>query len=451
MGIGVKEISKARFDCLAGYARSPYIVLLVEELTWMATDDERVVALLTRDREDEDFGWVAMGRDERLRYRAVEVQASLPTRQDAEASLRQALDRLAAAPDAEFYQGDADGAPVDFFTPVVEADRLHPTFKILTEAERYAPAREAISAMMRYHEDADGNFVQQFQTTGFDARLWELYIFAVMTELGFARNGEGAVPDFILTSLYGDIAIEATTANRAVRAAPAMPTSKDAFLEYLHNYIPIKLARALNRKLRREPPYWNAPDIQNTPFVLALQDFHAPGAMRMIVPAATEFVFGVRHSAQEGGETRIERLVEHRYEALVEPSGFFGFEGSENISAVILNPQGTITKFNRMGYLAGFGSRNIRMVKFGVAHGEGNAEDPRPRKFRQEVQADDYTESWVEGMVVLHNPHAKVPFHPRQIPGAAHEFLQPDGRIMTLMPMFHPLYSQTEITVENVL
>ena len=116
----MKEISKARFDCLAGYARSPHIVFIVEELNWMATDDERVVALLTRDRVDEDFGWVAMGRDERFRYRAVDVRASLPTREDAEASIREALDRLAVAPDEEFHQGDATGLRSIFSRPLLK-------------------------------------------------------------------------------------------------------------------------------------------------------------------------------------------------------------------------------------------------------------------------------------------------------------------------------------------
>jgi hypothetical protein len=126
----VKEISKARFDCLAGYARSPHIVLIVEELNWMATDDERVVALLTRDRVDEDFGWVAMGQDERLRYRAVDVRASLPTREDAEVSLREVLDRLAVAPDEE-PSGRRRRCSGRFSRPLLKWTGC-PTFRMLT-------------------------------------------------------------------------------------------------------------------------------------------------------------------------------------------------------------------------------------------------------------------------------------------------------------------------------
>jgi hypothetical protein len=54
--------------------------------------------------------------------------------------------------------------------------------------ERYSPARELIEAMMCFYDDTDGNFVEQFQTTAFDARIWELYIFAAFTELGYAHT-----------------------------------------------------------------------------------------------------------------------------------------------------------------------------------------------------------------------------------------------------------------------
>jgi len=58
---------------------------------------------------------------------------------------------------------------------------------------------------MPFFEDADGNFVEQFQTTGFDPRLWELYLFATFTELGFAHEDGVAVPDLLLSSPSGRI------------------------------------------------------------------------------------------------------------------------------------------------------------------------------------------------------------------------------------------------------
>jgi hypothetical protein len=65
--------------------------------------------------------------------------------------------------------------------------------------------------------------------------------------------------------------------------------------------------------------------------------------------------------------------------------------------------------------------------------------------FVHAVHDPGYTEAWVEGMVVLHNPNAVIELDPELIPGARHEFLQPDGRIMSLVPEFHPLFSETLI------
>jgi hypothetical protein len=444
----VQQLSMRRFDALAGYARSPRILQLVREIEWLETADERVLGVVTVDRIDHDYGWVALGRDEKLRFRAINVNASLPDANAARAQLVAEMEKQANAPDTAFHQGDSDGLPVDFFKVLRADNRIHPTFKVLAKEEKYSPARELISGMMRFHEDADGNFIEQFQTTGFDSRLWELYLFATFNELGYARTPEVAVPDFLLSGIMGQIGVEATTTNPPKNGIIPRPTTRDEFIAYLQEYIPIKLARSLNRKLNRKNPYWDAPEMQDVPFLIAIQDFHCPGSMRLIVPAATEYVFGVRHSIHNG-ELRIERIQEHRYENFVEQSGFFQLPGAENVSAVMLNPQGTITKFNRMGYLAGFGNHRVQMVRTGIRRGEHDLENPMPKFFKQTVHDPSYTESWVEGMVVLHNPNARIAIDPILIPGACHEFLQPDGRIMSMLPDFHPYFSQTQIYLND--
>ena len=75
--IEIKTLTSRRFEALAGYARSPKIVLHIEEIEWYATPDERLIGTLERDRIDHDVGWVILGRDERRRFRAIEVNVSL--------------------------------------------------------------------------------------------------------------------------------------------------------------------------------------------------------------------------------------------------------------------------------------------------------------------------------------------------------------------------------------
>ena len=148
----------------------------------------------------------------------------------------------------------------------------------------------------------------------------------------------------------------------------------------------------------------------------------------MIISAMTEYAFGVRHSITEGNR-QIEWIKEHVWNDLREISGFFDFEKAEN----------------RMGYIAEFGDRRVRMVRTGFRCNDANPDNPMPTPFVHRVHETGYAETWVEGMVVLHNPNALIALDPELIPGARHEFLQEDGRIMSIVPDFHPLFSQTAI------
>jgi hypothetical protein len=123
------------------------------------------------------------------------------------------MDQFAQLPAEEFYQGDEVSKPVDFFTPVVPRGKQHEIFRVLHSGLGYSPALGLLSEMAHYFEDADGNFVQQFQSAGFDARLWELYLYAVFTELGFGLVRDEQTPDFHLQSPFGEFFVEATTVN----------------------------------------------------------------------------------------------------------------------------------------------------------------------------------------------------------------------------------------------
>ncbi len=384
-----------------------------------------------------------LGRDRLRRFRGIDMAISIPTIGAARKALDAKLQEQAAKPDESYYQGDEVGTAVDFFAPRVDPGKLHPTFKRLISDEKLSPAREIIAAMMRYHEDVDGNFVEQFQTTGFDARLWELYLFAVLNEAGYGRITGSEIPDLIGSGLLGEMGIEAVTANPPQSGKTPALTSKDELNDYIQNYIPLKLAKGLTRKLRHKRPYWREPAMNGVPFLIGIQDFHAPGSMKMIVPAATEYVFGYRHS-REGSKTKIDKIAEHRVGESAEPSGFFNLGDAGNVSAVVVNPQGTLMKFNRMGLLAGFGSPRVKMRRTGILRREGKPGGPEPQPFVQDVTPESH-ESWIEGMVVLHNPRAQIPLEPHQLPGANHEFVRSDGRILSLLPEFHPYFSETSI------
>jgi hypothetical protein len=108
---------------------------------------------------------------------------------------------------------------------------------------------------------------------------------------------------------------------------------------------------------------------------------------------------------------------------------------------------GTIAKFNRMGYLAGFGSRRLVIRREGTYHDS----DPRaaePRQFRANVGEPGYSETWDEGVSIFHNPRALHPLDPDLFPGVAHHFLR-NGRMEHALPDFHPYASVTTVFVDG--
>ena len=235
------------------------------------------------------------------------------------------------------------------------------------------------------------------------------------------------------------------TQNEAGRITPQ--PSRDSEKEkrdFLREYMPIKFGSTLTSKLAKK--YWEKPHVAGKPLLFAIQDFSAPGSMVYTRSALPIYLYGYEFDWTHGSNGLLKiipkKIAEHRWGTKIIPSGFFDMPGAENVSAVLFNNSGTIAKFKRMGVLAGFGSRRLKMFRKGYAvNPDPNATLPRP--FRYVVNASDHRETWTEGLDVFHNPRAKHPIKPAMLPGAAHHRLLKDGQIESLMPTFHPLASYT--------
>ena len=210
------------------------------ELAWLASDDEWVVATLIVDTDGE-FSAQVLARDLKERYRWVAGTPFFSTPVEALAHLQETVDELLPKLDEERSQGDEVGKPIDFFTPIHPTDELNSDFVTLTTIEAYSPARGIIEPMMRWYEDADGNFVERFQTTGYDARIWELYLFAALSEAGYMLDRSRPAPDFVATGLEGEFCVEATTVQPTMDhgqpvPSPA-PTTPEDFMAYTREYL----------------------------------------------------------------------------------------------------------------------------------------------------------------------------------------------------------------------
>ncbi|MEE1657612.1 hypothetical protein VB618_15505 [Microvirga sp. CF3062] len=449
----MRPLSKARFDALAGYARQPLSFVMAQEVGWFEHGNERVLATLIRDNEDGDYASIIMGRDRKGRFRGVHVSQFNESRRHAEVAMRREMEAVAHRDDAEYFQGDEAGEPLDFFTPVVAWERLHPDFLKVVELEGFSSARGIIEPMMHWYEDPDGNFVEQFQTTGFDARIWELYLFAAFSEIGYQIDRSEAVPDFTCKSLGVEFCVEATTVNASREGPLATPPSletNEGCLEYLREFMPLKYGSALYTKFKRK--YWEKPNVKGKPLIFAIADFQGGPSMIMTRSGLPIYLYGYDYSwhKDETGRLHIapRQVEKHQWGTKEIPSGFFNQPGAENISAVVFNNSGTISKFLRMGMLAGFGSPGVALVREGKAvDHDPNATEPL--NFTHLVNSPDYNETWVEGFDVFHNPNALHPLEEWLLPGASHHWLLPDKQMLSHTPDWQPLGSMTHILVKE--
>lgn len=202
---------------------------------------------MSQDVADLDFVSTVLARDAHRRYRAVRVEINIPTEGQAIVRLSELFAELVDCAETHFHQGDEVGPLVDFFAPAVDVNKQHPSFRTLQSSPSFTPALGLLTELMHYFKDADGNFVQQFQSTGFDARLWELYLYALFTELEYGLDRTHAMPDFHCLGLKGEFFVEATTVNPSHPAPVFDESDRDA---YYSDYVPTKYGSALFSKLR---------------------------------------------------------------------------------------------------------------------------------------------------------------------------------------------------------
>jgi hypothetical protein len=450
--LNVKPLTRERFNAFASWTKSPIAADFGTELDWYSDNPERVIGAVVLDHSDMDFGYVVLGRDEAGRFRCFEPRFGFRNEGMARSSLKKALRKWSETGQSVFPQGDPAYRGVDLFAPVVAEQRQHPSFKLMGKHSNWTPAVGILTEMMKNFVDVDGNFVEQFQTTGFDSRIWELYLYAYLVEEGLFVDRPKPAPDFLVNRYGKRVFVEAVTVNptdgepmSGPRDGPPGMRSQEEIKELLKGKMPIKFGSALYSKLSREKPYWELPAVAGQPLVFAIADFHEPQSMTWSSSALFEYLYGVTHefTRDEDGRLLISPLeIEyHEHEGKKIRSGFFYLPAAENVSAVLFSSSGTISKFNRMGRLAGFGVPNLMLIRHGVRHDhDPNASLPRPFAFS--VTPGTCTETWGEGLSLFHNPNARFPVPEDMFPSIAHHKFV-DGQIQSVLPEFHPYASMT--------
>ncbi|MCY1478433.1 hypothetical protein D3C87_44970 [compost metagenome] len=450
----VKEISLNRFNLLVLNSRHPNIRLIAFEIEYYANFNDTILGVILFDHYDKDFNCIILCRDENNRFRAFnpEVEGtSLANISMARKWIKRKILDYTRNKIEIVEQGD-NLKGVELFTDVTSPSNMHPYYILLRDHISKYPAKRAIIEIGNHFTDIDGNFVDQFQSkNGFDSRLWEIYLFAFLTEEGFLFDRSHHRPDFIVTKGEAVIGIEAVIVARPSGNPPTIdPTEiQHKTLEEINaeisNDMPLRFGSSLYSKMRMK--YWEDTHLSGKPLILAIADFHADQSMLWSFSALVNYLYGLNYKAKYDEKGNLE-IVPEKIEPYTKPSGekidsgFFFTPDSENISAILFSSTATVSKFSRMGIQAGFGIEGHTVLRVG-AKVDHNPNASVPIAFGYIVD-ENCEESWGEGVNLFHNPNAihKIDFE--LFPNIAHHHLK-DEHIHSISPDFHPYFSINQI------
>lgn len=352
------------------------------------------------------------------------------------------------------------------FKPIKPRNQLHPSFKTLASSLGFRSAKRLLNDAYARFPDRDGNFIEQFQSTGFDNRTFELYVSELLHSENFKVIGDKPHPDFTVEKDGVRVSIECTTVNRTSRGdgviRPYQPfdnvdVDEESIRFKQDHEIPVRIGGALRNKMQhrigkktKDPKaYWDLAHVKGSPFVLAIETFHEDGALNFSSSAALSYLYGLQHTASWNFAGNLvvtpSVIASHKIGEKIIPSGFFALPDADNVSAVLWTNAGTIPKFLRMAITGPYPDPDVSVVRYGTMYDfDPNAHTPRP--FAYVVNGTDVpAETWGQQSVLFHNPGAKHPL-PRNIFGTVTEgFMENGGYTDSFKSDFCPMVSTSFI------
>ena len=462
----VKPLTEFQFKSFPHADRPALFDHIIEEHEWYSNDMQTTLGVLFLDRIDSDWAYVVLQPGPDRVFTAVAVEHSFDEKRVAREKLLAEI--IQASEDLKESSAKSPRTDVparirseDPFLPVVSQSKLNPLFTLVSTLESYSPARGMIREVFSSYIDRDGNFVEQFQTTGFDARIWELYLYAYLIDSGFSMM-PGVSPDYVVSKFGKPVAIEAVTANptqglssdqesrtysstRLLVSPFDNPLPKlDGKFEYKQrNFVPIKLGSALYSKLQKR--YWQSGNVGTMPIVLAIETFHDETSLHYSSSALATYLYGFEHSYiydTEGKLVIVPRKVEtHEFAGKSIPSGFFFLPEAQHISAVLFSNSGTISKFNRIGQQGPYHNSKMTLMRSGSCY-NFDTDSAAPDTFSYIVGDPDFLEWWGQGLEMFHNPDAIHPIDRELFPEVTHHRFE-NGLVYSDGPPFQPFASIT--------
>ncbi len=348
---------------------------------------------------------------------------------------------------------------IDLFTlnKDLTDEQIHPYFKILNNEKSFLPAKELLQFISSSFEDIDGNFVKSFQSNAFDQRFWELYIYCLLKEELFTIDRQYNYPDFVIIDNNKKVSfgLEVTSINQNKNLQQISTTNPFNTEETDVNDKILRWARLLDTKLTHtvkedniEKKYWELSYLKGKPFILAVNDFQGFMHMTWSFESLLHYCYGTDYNDNVHGELpkEIQEKLKKKLDKEISLR-FFSQPEAENISAIILNPSGTLSKFNRMGKELKFGKNSIVIkCKKEFYNMEDGSFHTVEQYIGDDFSTNDVDEKFTDGLIVLKNPNAKYPIYDELFPESL-QFSEENGHLKVFSSNKHCLYSCTQVNL----
>lgn len=427
----IEEITKQRFDALC-YVRNHTHLINWEEVKWFEIGQLEKIAVINQNLIDFDYGFIILKRDSSEVFKMeIICQSFYETIELAETELKKCVETIFLAKSKELQIESVKQKPFLLFKEKISKNKQHPYFIKLINESWHEPAKKLITEIAYSFKDIDGDFIQQFQGHGFNARLWELFLYSYFNEAGFSINRSYNRPDFCLEKYSQKVFVEAVTVNKNPKFDVQNAKTTKNIVKLSKDYLPIKFGSPLQSKLMNK--YWEDAHVQGNPLIFAIHDYHIdseilnPASMTWSRAGLANYLYGqrdevdfdendmVKSKFEQNGAIKMTKTDFHSFNGKTIPSYFFNQPQTEHVSAVLFSNGSTIGTFNRMGKLAGLEGNNLKIVRNGI---ELNKDGIIPFTFN--IDDEEYTENWAETIVLYHNPNASLPISPDLFPDILH-------------------------------
>lgn len=294
----------------------------------------------------------------------------------------------------------------------IAPDALHYKFNLLRNEPLLYLERDVITEWASGFSDRDGKLVKEFQTT-FHSSLWELYLFAVLKELGLSVDFSKNRPDFIVSGnveFYMEAVVSEikkggrSEGTRSENDTFSMlePIHKD---ENFHCLIDEAITRHSNSILSKHKKYVNeyakcAWIKGNIPFVVALGSYDQVNYGREFHYSMMALLYGFRFNLEDQVYVREESIIKPETTSEI-PIGIFTDRNYEEISAIVFSCTVTMGKLTSLAI-----SKNpshFTNFVLNIRH------DTDPPHYKIQIVSQEVPEDLTDGLFVFHNPNAKNP------------------------------------------